>query len=254
MELSEKNINWAYILKDHKPIDYNNWIIGDRAREGANLIFLNLLNSEELEIWKEAILYQDQREDPGQAELVTYFAIQLLNYIKADRNIVIPAAMMHDLGWYKTDVKKWKELLESGKTEGEEVRRPHQNRGVFLAGKILGKLNYPEEYNFSIADIIGDHDTRLLPTTVEGQVVRDADLIWRVTYPCLRISMMSKNYEEVLAKFENTCINLRGHLGLGPIALEIAKIELVNTIEYRFSQDVPNIIGILRNKGYKSWR
>ena len=228
--------------------------MGDKAREGINLINLGLLNSKELEIWKEAIPYQDQREDPGQAELVTYFAIQLLNYVKADRNIVVPAAMMHDIGFYKTDVNELKSSVKSGQTEGEMKRRPHQNRGIGLAGRILERVGYPEEYHFPIFDVIGDHDTRLLPTTVEGQVVRDADLLWRITYPCLKVYLKDKDAEEVLKSFEKSCRNLKPGLelepsefDLSPIALEIARKEVVNTIKYRFPKEANEL---LKQKGY----
>jgi len=255
--MGSKNDLLKSYLKDYKPINYNNWELGDRAREGINLINLGLVNSKELEIWKEAVPYQDQRDDPGQAELVTYFALKILNYIKADRNIVVPAAMMHDIGFYKTDVNEWKNSVKTGQTEGEMKRRPHQNRGIGLAGRILEKVGYPEEYHFPIFDIIGDHDTRLLPTTVEGQIVRDADMLWRITYPCSMIYHKNVNAEELLDKFENpkNIRNLKQGVelepnvsDLSPIALEIARIEVVNTMRYRFPKEAEEL---LKDRGYR---
>src|SRR3989344_5660711 len=254
MELT--NINWNSALSGYQEIPYRIWVSGDKAREGGNIRHFLNLNDKELHIWDTAIPYQDQREDPGQAELVTYFAIQLLKYIKADRNIVVPAAMMHDIGWYKTDVNEWKNSVKTGQTEGEMKRRPHQNRGIGLAGRILEKVGYPEEYHFPIFDIIGDHDTRLLPTTIEGQIVRDADLLWRITYPCSMIYHKNVNAEELLDKFENpkNIRNLKQGVelepnvsDLSPIALEIARIEVVNTMRYRFPKEAEEL---LKDRGY----
>ena len=180
--------------------------------------------------------------------------------MKADRKIVVPAAMMHDIGFYKTDVNEWKNSVKTGQTEGEMKRRPHQNRGIGLAGRILEKVNYPEEYHFPIFDIIGDHDTRLLPTTVEGQVVRDADMLWRITYPCSMIYHPNLGPYELIDKFEDhkNIRNLKlgvqqeSDFDLSQIALKIARREVANTIKFRYSEFVSNkLMDVLDFHGYR---
>ena len=96
-------------LNSYNPIDYSKWVVGDEARTGVNI--LHLLNEKERAIWDMAIPFQDQRDDPGQGEMVTYFAIQLLNYMEGRREIVVPAAMLHDTGWYAMNID-WKNLLQ----------------------------------------------------------------------------------------------------------------------------------------------
>ena len=180
-------------LSSYQPIDYRNWVLGDEARKGVNIKRLNVLTQKEIELFDEAVHYQDQRNDPGHGEQTVYSALKLLDYIPGNRNITVPAAIFHDTGWYGNDPDAWKKLCEANKDnlkslDDEANRRPHQNRGIMVAGRIFQKLDFPDEkYHFEIADIIGDHDTRKLPTTESGKIVRAADLLWRVTYPHAQI-------------------------------------------------------------------
>src|SRR3989344_5432770 len=99
-------------------------------------------------------------------------------YYPGIREIVVPSIIFHDTGWYGNDPEEWKKLVELNKgnlkvLDSEELRRPHQNRGIMVAGRGFKQIGYPsEEYHFEIADIIGDHDTRKLPTTDSGIIMR----------------------------------------------------------------------------------
>ena len=228
----------------YKSIDYRKWILGDRAREGANIKRLGILNEGELKVWNYAIPYQDQRNDPGQGEIVTYFAIEFLKYFKGDRGVVVPTAILHDTGWYYGDAKAWKKLVKSSgmssvgailkATDTEEQRRPHQNRGNLIAGRILERAGWPEKYDKKIADIIGDHDTRKLPTTESGRIVRAADILWRVSYPCLQAYYRDSPVSKILEVCEGTALYMPSPRNLRSIELEIAKIEMVNTLFFKF--------------------
>ncbi|MBU0466795.1 MAG: hypothetical protein KJ718_01365 [Nanoarchaeota archaeon] len=230
-------------LEDYGPIDYRTWILGDKAREGANIKKSNILTSEELKIWDESIKYQDQRNDPGQGEIVTYFVIKLLNYLKGKREVAVPAAILHDTGFYGEDPTAWKKLVNSGaNTDTEEHRRPHQNRGCLIAGRVLENANYPEEYHNEIADIIGDHDTRKLPTTDSGKIVRAADLLWRVTYPCVQIYLPELSVKHALTKLEKTSLNLKSPHTLGETEKQIARIELANTLLFKFGKAAHQVL------------
>src|SRR3989344_5539437 len=77
----------------YKPI---NWAIWDRSGQGKNI----LLTDVERQVWNQALPLQDKRHDTGHAEIVTYFALKLLDYFDdADRNVVVAAAILHDIGW-----------------------------------------------------------------------------------------------------------------------------------------------------------
>tara|TARA_Y100000034_G_C6889371_1_gene408868 strand:+ start:78 stop:833 length:756 start_codon:yes stop_codon:yes gene_type:complete len=236
-------------LKDYKPINYKNWILRDKARTGVNIKELGILTKKELEIFNESVPYQDQRDDPGQAELVTYFALKLLNYLPGEREVVVPAAILHDTGFFGGDPKAWKKLVNSGaNTEGEVNRRPHQNRGCLISGRILEKVLYSKKYNNEIADIIGDHDTRKLPATESGEIVRAADLLWRVSFPCTQIYLPKASTLETLKKLEDTALGLPSPHTLGKIEKQIGKIELVNTMFFKFPNKAPELL----KKNYNS--
>lgn len=226
------------MIKNYTHIDYREWIIGNQARNGINIKRLNILNKKELEILNKAIPYQDARNDPGQAEIVAYFSIKLIGYLKGIREVVVPSAILHDIGFYFTnDPFAWKKLVNSGSnTETEAVRRPHQNSGLILAGKILEKVNYPEKYFREIADIIGDHDTRKLPATESGKIVRASDLLWRVTLPCLKSYFPNTSPKEALTRIEDTTFKLPETHKLGDIETKIARLELVNTVVFNFGE------------------
>ena len=134
---------------DYQPIDYRTWILGDKAREGVNIKRLGILNEEELKIVDESYPYQDARNDPGHWEFSTCLAFGFLDYFPGNREIAVVETMLHDIGWYGNDPNAWKRLVEKHKDnlqalEGEETRRPHQNRGILLAGRILEKTSSPE--------------------------------------------------------------------------------------------------------------
>ena len=56
-------------------------------------------------IWDLAFCYQDKRNDKGHAKIVTNYVIKLAEIEKADKNVVIPAAILHDIGWSKIPKK-----------------------------------------------------------------------------------------------------------------------------------------------------
>lgn len=212
--------------------------MGERAREGCNIKRMGLLNENEKKLWEEAMPYIDKRDDAGQAELVSYFTIELMKFFHAIREVVLPAAMLHDVGFYGIDPRDWKNLVRKGKTNGELARRPHQNRGILLVGKLFERVGYPfeEKYQMEVAEIIGDHDTRKLPTSESGRVMRAADLLWRVTYPCIETYHSGKSVESLIEISEKNSLEMRHPYSLNDIAKNMGRIELVNSLFWKFKK------------------
>lgn len=241
-------------IEGYKPLDYKTWVFGDKAREGVNIKRLEILTQEELKLWEASMPYQDQRDDPGHGEMTVYFALKLLDYLPGNRKIVVPAAMLHDTGWYGCNPKAWKKSVHQNrnnlqKLETEEKRRPHQNRGILIAGKILETTGYfnknPLKYGLEIADIIGDHDTRKLPASDNGKVVRISDLFWRVTYPHAQIYMLNESPKAILKRSKETCLSNELLPHLGEVGTKIARTELVNTMCFKFPEQK---IGFLKEE------
>ncbi len=134
------------------------------------------------EIWELALPYQDFRDDKGHARIVTDFAIKLVKIIDdVNEDIVIPAAILHDIGWSQLTEKERFSIFDSNITRREElaVRIKHQEEGVKLARRILEKVNYNKELVGPILEIISQHDTREGFFSKEDGIMRDADKLWR---------------------------------------------------------------------------
>lgn len=132
-------------------------------------------------IWDLAFPYQDKRDDKGHAEVVTNYALKLCKLENVDENIVIPAAILHDVGWSRLS-KEQRFLIFNKRISKEErlkVRYKHQDEGVIIARRILQKLNYDPQYTEKILDTISEHDTRVGFKSGEEGVMRDADKLWR---------------------------------------------------------------------------
>ena len=137
-------------------------------------------------IWNLALPYQDKRDDKGHARTVVSFAIKLLKTEKADPDVVIPAAILHDIGWSRLSKKERfsifkPEPAETGKTfSGDiEIRKKHQDEGVKIARRILSKTKYNKTLVSEILEIISEHDTRIGFISKNEGVMRDADKLWR---------------------------------------------------------------------------
>ena len=123
--------------------------------------------------------YQDKRDDDGHARITLEYALQLLALEGGDEDIVIPAIMLHDIGWSR--VLDRDRLFDPALTDtGEhDLRRRHQDEGVRLAADILKEVGYPPAQTEEILEIISEHDTRPGFISRNEGLVRDADKLWR---------------------------------------------------------------------------
>lgn len=99
---------------------------------------------------------------------------------EADTEIVIPAILLHDIGWSTVPADK---ILESfgPNTKYPELRRQHEVEGARLAREILAAVGHPPEQTEIIVRIIDGHDTRAEALSLEDGMVKDADKLWRYT-------------------------------------------------------------------------
>jgi HD superfamily phosphodiesterase len=134
-----------------------------------------------------ALPYQDQRDDPGHAEVTLYYAQLLLRYEKGDRDIIIPAIILHDVGYSQIPKERRMKIFarEAKKIERLAVQYEHQIEGVLLARKILEKVNYPANMVAEILEIISQHDTRKGFISQNEGLTRDADKLWRYSRRCI---------------------------------------------------------------------
>jgi hypothetical protein len=133
------------------------------------------------QIYREAEPYLDTRRNDVHVSLSYDFARRLLAcYPEADEAIVLPAIILHDVGWKM--VPEEKQLGAFGpKAKDKKTQRIHETQGLKIAENILTRLEYDPEKISEILSIIDGHDTRLEARSLNDQLVKDADKLWRFT-------------------------------------------------------------------------
>ena len=106
------------------------------------------------------------------------FAHRLLRSEGGDPTIVVPAVMLHDVGWIR--VPEHLQLSAFGpNATNPELRDVHEREGAAIARDVLAALAYPTEKVASIAVIVSRHDSRADAECLEEAIVKDADKLWR---------------------------------------------------------------------------
>lgn len=81
----------------------------------------------------------------------------LLAHEKADADIVLPAAYLHDLGWTAIDFSDFKKATPRSKPDSSSFTQ-HMEQGAVIAGKILSAFKYDTHKIKEIQSIIKVHD------------------------------------------------------------------------------------------------
>lgn len=106
----------------------------------------------------------------------------LEHYPEADEAIVIPAILLHDIGYMKVPEDDQLKGLADGPMAWEpDITRIHEIEGAKLAGEVLESLDYDLEKTKQIKTIIDGHDSRTEALSLEDAIVKDADKLWRFT-------------------------------------------------------------------------
>lgn len=133
------------------------------------------------ELWQTALPFQDKRNDRGHAFVVTAYAVRTCEIEKCELSVVVPAAILHDIGWSEVSEMDRMSVFTYGASDDERlrVRNEHQVAGVKLAENILRQVGYESKYMPEILEIISQHDTRVGFIGKNEGAMRDADKLWR---------------------------------------------------------------------------
>jgi hypothetical protein len=133
-------------------------------------------------IYQLAEPYWQTRRGDIHMPLVYGFARQLLaHYPAADEGVVLPAILLHDVGWYVIpESLQTQALVGSPKSDNRpDIARRHEIEGAGIAAEILTSLNYNPARIVEIQRIIDGHDTRPAALSLNDALVKDADKLWR---------------------------------------------------------------------------
>jgi HD superfamily phosphodiesterase len=134
-----------------------------------------------VKIEEQAKPYLDTRQNEIHVSICYAMAKRLLSqYPDADPEVVLPAILLHDVGWKM--VPEEKHLGAFGpRGKDMETRRIHEIEGVGIARRILASLEYDRRKTEEILVIIEGHDSRDEALSLNDAVVKDADKLWRFT-------------------------------------------------------------------------
>jgi len=133
------------------------------------------------EIYQRAAAFWDTRHNDVHLPMAYDFAKKLLAYYpQADEAVVLPAILLHDVGWKM--VPEEKQLNAFGpKATDKATNRLHEVEGVRLASEILASLDYDPAKTQEIITIIDGHDSCSEALSLNDKLVKDADKLWRFT-------------------------------------------------------------------------
>lgn len=180
------------------------------------------------EIWELAKPYLDTRDNEIHTRMSVEFGYKLLKAEGGDENVVIPAIMLHDVGWKK--VPEDIQLKGFGpKVTLPELTKIHEDEGVKITKEILEKTNYDNDKAKEILRIVGGHDSRKEPISLNDKLVKDADKLFRYTreYIDIYAEKFELTREQMYARYEEKI----GKWFLTQSGSEIAKAELEKRLE-----------------------
>lgn len=99
---------------------------------------------------------------------------------EADRDVVLPAILLHDTGWSRVPEAEVLEAIRPGSARTDLVVL-HEKEGAVIAGQILGSLGHDPARTAEIVRIVDGHDSRPTSLSLEDSLVKDADKLWRLT-------------------------------------------------------------------------
>jgi len=149
-------------------------------------------------IWELAQPYLDTRENDIHTEISLMYALRLLKAEGGDENVVIPAAILHDVGWKQVPEDIQLKAFGPHATL-PEWNRVHEVEGVEIAKGILQEVGYEKEASQQILEIIEGHDSRKEPLSLSDKVVKDADKLWR--YSELGVEINRKRYDYTVEQY-----------------------------------------------------
>jgi HD superfamily phosphodiesterase len=116
------------------------------------------------------------------------YAITLLNKVKGDEEVVVPAILLHDVGWKV--VPEHLQLTAFGPNRSNpRAAKLHEVEGAKMARKILELLHYPPKKVKEICRIIQGHDSRKRPISRSDRIVKDADKLFRYSRKGMAIDL-----------------------------------------------------------------
>ena len=132
-------------------------------------------------IWQLAAPYLAVRDNDAHTIYSYGLARALVDqHPEADREVVLPAILLHDTGWSQAPADEVLSAIAPGGNRPDLVLL-HEKEGARIATDILGRLGHDPARTEEIVAIIDGHDSRRTSLSLNDSLVKDADKLWRLT-------------------------------------------------------------------------
>lgn len=140
-----------------------------------------LLDPHLARIWEQAAPLLAVRDNDAH----TLYALGLAHAMvaahpEADPAVVLPAVMLHDVGWSQVPPDEVLSAIAPGGGRPDLVLL-HEKEGARLAAGILEDVGHEPGLIARILEIIDGHDSRKEALSIEDAIVKDADKTWRLS-------------------------------------------------------------------------
>jgi HD superfamily phosphohydrolase YqeK len=150
--------------------------------------------------------YLDTRQNDIHTDISVQFAFKLLEREGGNEEVVIPAIILHDVGWKR--IPEELHLKAFGPhAHCPDLNRIHEVEGATIAEEILRTSGYNDGHIPEIVEIIEGHDSRKEPLSLNDRIVKDADKLFRYSHEAFYI-----NLERFKHTAEQEVARLSGHL------------------------------------------
>lgn len=157
------------------------------------------------EVWAAALPYMRARKNDVHVPLSFGYASRLVEaHPDADADVVLLGILLHDIGWAVVDQEAIYRDAFGPRMMESDVRIAHEKEGARLARGILSSLGYADALVDEVVAIIDGHDTRRDALSLNDELVKDADRLWRfcVTGVALASEWWSLTPAEYAARLE----------------------------------------------------
>lgn len=130
--------------------------------------------------------FLDTRDNDLHTRVAFGFAKRLLASEGGNEAVVLPAILLHDVGWKSIPEELHLKAFGPGDSD-MSINRVHEVEGAKIAKDILEKVSYAPVLIQEIVAIIAEHDSRLEPLSLNDAIVKDSDKLWRFSKEALEV-------------------------------------------------------------------
>lgn len=122
--------------------------------------------------------YLDTRENELHTRIAYGYAERLLRSEPGNPDVVLPAVILHDVGWKRVPEDLQLTAFGPGKKD-RQLNRVHEEEGAKIARDLLERVNYPGDLIEEIVLIVLGHDSTREAMSLNDAIVKDSDKLWR---------------------------------------------------------------------------